>query len=882
MTMIGQTLDRYRIESKLGEGGMGVVYKARDTRLDRVVAIKVLPADKVSDPERRQRFIQEAKAASALNHPNIISVHDVRADAGVDFIVMEYAEGRTLAEIVPAKGLAVAQSLRYGVQIADALARAHEAGIVHRDLKPSNVIVTAEDRVKVLDFGLAKLLEPSDRAAAARTHTSPLTEAGLVVGTAAYMSPEQAEGRQVDARSDIFSFGALLYEMLTGRRPFAGDSTLSVLAKILNDDPAPPSTLAPAVPLDVERAVLRCLRKDPARRFQTMADLKVALEDLAADSVTTQPAVTPAPRGSRSWRWAWMAVMPLVGAAALVGWQWIGTSRRPAPPLRAQPLISLPGGVRHPSFSPDGNHVAFAWTGPKRDNPDIYVQQIGAGSPLQLTTDPASDYSPSWSPDGRAIAFLRQTADPRRHELRLVPPLGGSGRTLTEIRPRGFLRPVTLAWCPDSSCVVVTDATSTDDRTPDALFVVSIESGERRQLTTPQYPVYADSDPAVSPDARWLVFRRDLSPFSGQLQLLALADGMTASGAPRAVTPTLLAASYPTWISGTEMLFSAKGSLWRLGTADGSTPERLPFVGEDGLAAVVSRTQPARLAYVRSYADSNIWRIDVPTPGAPASSPPVVAISSTRRDGTAALSPDGQHVAFTSDRSGENEVWVSDTAGGNAVRLTSMGANPGFPAWSPDGRRIAFQSNPEGQGDVFVVSAEGGKPQTIVSGPDTQVFPRFSPTGDTIYFINSRGGTPTIWKVSSSGGTAAQVSSRSAARAIESPDGQSLYYVDGASDRPGPLWRLPLDGGEPVKLADSAIATAFDVIDRGVYYFSPERPGGGIALRYFDFASGRSTTVATNLGLVNFGLSASRDGRTIFYARVDSSVNDLMVVENFR
>ena len=245
--MIGQTISHYRILEKLGEGGMGVVYKAYDTHLDRTVAIKVLPHEKVSDPERKQRFVQEAKAASALNHPNIVTVHDIRSDAGVDFIVMEYAGERTLDQIIPAKGLGITQSLRFGAQIADALARAHEAGIVHRDIKPSNIIVTTDHRVKVLDFGLAKLFESSARASEARTQTSPLTDAGMVVGTAAYMSPEQAEGREVDARSDIFSFGTVLYEMVTGRRPFVGDSSLSVMAKILNEDPAPPSGVVAAI-----------------------------------------------------------------------------------------------------------------------------------------------------------------------------------------------------------------------------------------------------------------------------------------------------------------------------------------------------------------------------------------------------------------------------------------------------------------------------------------------------------------------------------------------------------------------------------------------------------------------------------------------------------
>ena len=591
--MIGQTLDRYRIESKLGEGGMGVVYKAHDTHLDRTVAIKVLPHDKVSDPERKQRFVQEAKAASALNHPNIVTVHDIRSDAGVDFIVMEYAGARTLDQIIPAKGLGITQSLRFGAQIADALARAHEAGIVHRDVKPSNVIVTDDHRVKVLDFGLAKLFEPSARAAEARTQTTPLTDAGMVVGTAAYMSPEQAEGREVDARSDIFSFGTVLYEMVTGRRPFVGDSNLSVMAKILNEDPAPPSGVVASISSDVERTILRCLRKDPARRYQTMADLKVALDDLAADSAAGLPAQTPAARrvstlalgmgcvraGRRCRRLRRLAVRRHRQRA-----------RRRCEPCRSRPC---PGVTRSPSFSPDGNQVAFAWTGPDGNNPDIYVQQIGAGAPLRLTTNPGNDYSPMWSPDGRWIAFLRGEGEGRRHELRLVPPLGGPERKLTEIQPRGFLRPVTLAWCPDSSCVVVTD--SIGDGRPDALFAVSLDSGERRPLTILRtrclptailrslqtasgWPSVARSrrSPGSSRCCRWEGCdrgRRTASSHDHRLRRVTTPGGRPT--APRSCS-------------------AAKAALWRLGISGDGTPERLPFVGEDGVTPIVSSPQAGR------------------------------------------------------------------------------------------------------------------------------------------------------------------------------------------------------------------------------------------------------------------------------------------------
>ena len=282
--MIGQTLDHYRIESKLGEGGMGVVYKARDTHLDRPVAIKVLPADKVADPGRKQRFVQEARAASALNHPNIVTIYDIRSQDGTDFIVMEYIEGKTLDQLIAPKGMRPAQALKYAVQIADALAKAHAAGILHRDLKPSNIMVTDEGRVKVLDFGLAKLLEPADSVGRGHDpHREPLTDEGAVVGTAAYMSPEQAEGRKLDGRSDIFTLR--LGALRDGDRPEGRSQAtrrLSILTKILNQDPTPPSQLGASIPPELEKIILRCLRKDPARRYQTMADLKVALEDVRA------------------------------------------------------------------------------------------------------------------------------------------------------------------------------------------------------------------------------------------------------------------------------------------------------------------------------------------------------------------------------------------------------------------------------------------------------------------------------------------------------------------------------------------------------------------------------------------------------------------------
>src|SRR5215470_6813787 len=311
--MIGKSLRSYRIEAKLGAGGMGVVYKAVDSRLGRTAAIKVLSTTALS-PERERRFVQEAKAASSLNHPNIVTIYDVDTQEfdgkPLQYIAMEYVAGETLDHLIGKKGLRVRDVLKYAIQIADALAAAHAAGIVHRDLKPSNVIVTSQGVVKILDFGLAKLSETEEADAYAETmhgDGAPLTEEGTILETAAYMSPEQADGKPVDSRSDVFSFGSLLYEMATGQRAFSGGSKLSSLSAVLYKDPQPASQAVAEVPRELDRVIARCLKKDPERRWQTIADVKVALEELRDELGATNfsgaiqaPRVRNAPR-SRLW-----------------------------------------------------------------------------------------------------------------------------------------------------------------------------------------------------------------------------------------------------------------------------------------------------------------------------------------------------------------------------------------------------------------------------------------------------------------------------------------------------------------------------------------------------------------------------------------------------
>jgi dipeptidyl aminopeptidase/acylaminoacyl peptidase len=358
---------------------------------------------------------------------------------------------------------------------------------------------------------------------------------------------------------------------------------------------------------------------------------------------------------------------------------------------------------------------------------------------------------------------------------------------------------------------------------------------------------------------------------------------VTAAGEPRRLTTADLRADFPAWMpDGREIVFSARGNLWRLSVERGNTPSRISSAGEDGSMPAISRPppgKPARLVYVRSFVDTNFWRVDTAASGLPITSPPIRVMSSTKSEFHCRLSPDGRRLAFTSHRSGGPEIYLSRPDGSDAVPLTSLGAvDTTWPDWSPDGRLIAFSSTAAGEFDVYTIPAAGGKPRRLTAHPGIDLHPTFSRDGRSIYFSSMRSGDYRIWKMPTEGGDPVQVTPNQGRGAFESPDGKYLYYH--AVSTAAPLWRLPLSGGEPVKVVDGVHWFNFFVVDKGIYYI--DRTDGGTRLQYLDFTTGRFTTVANNLGDVSAGLTATRDGRTILYTRVDSSADDLMLVENFR
>jgi eukaryotic-like serine/threonine-protein kinase len=874
-----QHLGHFQLLSQLGKGGMGEVYLAEDQRLHRKVALKLLPREFATQEERLRRFKQEARAASALNHPNIVTIYEIDQADGTHFIATEYVEGQTLRTLLKQGPFELAAALDIAVQATSALAAAHAAGIIHRDIKPENLMRRTDGLVKVLDFGLAKLTRPQpDLLTDSKTGQVESTP-GVIMGTLAYMSPEQARGQEVDARTDIFSFGAVLYEMVRGQRAFRGDSQLALLAAVIEQEPEP---LPAQVPAEMAQVIMRCLRKDPARRYQTMADLKVALDDLHEQFVSIRQVHVPA---RQPWAWtAAPALLVLLLLAVLFAWQRWGAPQS-IEPLRATAFTTLSGVERSPSLSPDGSQVAFTWNGPKQDNQDIYVQQIGTGDPVRRTNDALNDYDPVWSPDGKWIAFLRSPPPAptglRSRELLLIPPLGGPERKLVDIKSQDFPDAVYLAWSADSGSLLVTD--STGEGKPDALFVVSLATGESRQLTNPPASVLADTSPAVSPDGRSLVFLRRTSWGAGELHLLALGKELTAVSEPKRLTVAKLGADYPAWLpDGEEIVFSAKGNLWRLAVTGEDAPRRIAYVGEAGMMPTISRAepgQPARLIYVRSISDSNFWRIETTAPGAPTTSAPRPAIASTKSEYHCQFSPDGRRVVFSSGRAGEQEIWVSDPDGANAIKLTSLGAlDTNCPCWSPDGKLIAFSSTGESEFDVYVVPAAGGKLRRLTSHPTMDLCPTFSRDGKWIYFHSKRSGDYRVWKMPADGGEAVMVAPHQGSLAFESLDGSNLYYL--TPSIVSPVYRLPTAGGAPVQVLDGVVWFNFCLLKDGAYYMN--RDGSDTRLQYLSFLTGKSTTVAPNLGEVWAGLTATPDGKTILFTRFDASVDELMLVENFR
>ena len=730
--MIGTTLGHYRILEALGAGGMGEVFVAHDAKLDRKVALKVLPASVAADPDRRERFAREARAVAALNHPNIVTVHSVEQIADTHFLTMELVEGRTLHDVLPARGLPLDQLLALAIPLADAVSAAHERGITHRDLKPDNVMVTTNGRVKVLDFGLAKLKEDRAEGSVTTLQAQQLTGEGRIVGTVSYMSPEQAEGKPIDHRSDIFSLGVMLYEMATGERPFKGDSNVSTLSSILRDTPRPITDINPSLPRDLAKVVRRALTKDPEHRYQSAKDLRNELEELkqALDSGELAAAAAPAVGSRKSGAlWIWAGAGAIVIAAGWLAVSWLGPDRSASAPIEVTfaKLTSAAGIETNPSLSPDGKWIVYASGG------DIQLQAIGGQVPINLTRDePAADTQPAFSPDGELIAF---------QSARLgggIFVMGRTGESVRRLTDRGF----DPAWTPDGRFVVYATATATD---PDSRSTVS--EGWKVEIATNQLTRISAGDlmqPDVSPNghriAYWALPATTDTPreFSGNdrdLWTIRL-DGSD----PVQVTDDAATDWSPTWSPDGRFLYFASDragsmNLWRIAIDEASgrvlgQPEAITTPSQ--WVGFISRSGDGRrLAYAAFDFTRNVARV----PFDPVAGAVTGALDSLTR-GTLDWrfpepSPDGTSVLLSSYHRQE-DLFVVRADGSGLRHLTNDPAKDRNAHWSPDGRQIAFYSNRGGVFSLWTINLDGSGLRERVSRVESVIVPIWSPDGSRL------------------------------------------------------------------------------------------------------------------------------------------------------
>ena len=761
----GSRLGPYDIVAPLGEGGMGEVYLARDPKLNRDIALKVLPPAAALDDDRRERFQREARAVAALNHPNIVTIHSVEDADGTTFLTMELVEGRPLSEVLPRNGLPLGRLLAIGIEIADALVAAHQKGITHRDLKPANIMLGEgqhQGRVKVLDFGLAKLTHPSG--ADGSLPTALATGEGRILGTVAYMSPEQAEGKSVDARSDLFALGVILYEMATGRRPFTGETSVSIISSIVKDTPASITELNPGLPRELARIVRRALAKDPEARYQTAKDLRNDLRELRASlesgelALEAGASMAPTRGGLRLWQAvAVIAGLTAVAAVALL----VRRSASPAataPPPDTIQMTRLTSGViaSRPALSPDGKFVAYVQTSIDQHD-SVWVRQIASGSTVQVVA-PTPDVTISGlavTPDGAFVDSVRMSSatDHRTLELWRVPLLGGPARKIVE---RATSAP---SWSPDGAHMAfLTQPLNGSER---SLIIADADGGHPRVIATRKLPLRYLTDTTVSrpdvhplwlPDGRAVVVwtddeltgvtsltkvdiasgvetavpRHGLNELAGGSFSLAPApDGASVltnvpaeSGGPPQVARVRLSDGAITWLTtdldayssvsrAADTLATARQEVRRRFWVGDAAGRDFTPVGSDAVSNQGSRrivwTGPNTITYVASLVGgSGLWTTDLASGALQLLVPGAEAVLATA---------DGRTIVY---EDGENHLWRADADGAHAFQLPGAKSN-GLAAIAPDGSAVFYISSESGLQTAWEVSLRGGTPHQFAN-----------------------------------------------------------------------------------------------------------------------------------------------------------------------
>jgi Tol biopolymer transport system component len=766
--MIGRNISHYEILEKLGQGGMGDVYRARDTALEREVALKFLPPELTRDTAAKTRFIREAQAASALDHPNICTIHEVaETDDGQLFIAMACYDGEALTARISRGPLPLVDAVNLGVQIALGLAAAHQKNVVHRDLKTANVFVTSDGLVKILDFGLAKL-----------SGVTQLTRPETTLGTVSYMSPEQAQGTDVDARSDIWSLGVVLYEMVTGQLPFQGEFAEAVVYSVLNEVPTPVSGLRSGVPLELERIIHKCLAKAPADRFQHLDDLAVDLNRVKP-SLTAEPGTAVVDRlgktrgARRSWL-PWVAGLGWLAAAVLL-LMLLFQAPTSHTPVRLQ-SITYSGRDWAPSASPAGDMIAFA---SDRDGVSrIWLKQVAGGGEAPITEGP--DDVPRFSPDGSQILFVRERGGTR--DLYRTPVVGGQTRRIMEDL-------LEADWSPDGSQVAFIRMTPVGEDNLIVVGAADVQTGDERILAqidnrlgygirwSPDGRRIAMSEASLTTAAAELSYIDVIDVESGDLERVTLTDwpgpytalhwgpdGRTFVVGQAPVVFTQVG-HFPVQIMQCDLESGARRELFW-------SPLKLPFGGRNSSTiAVLSASQ---IVVDEHSVQSTLYEFDWTDAGRTGQRR--MLTSGVGRDRQPAYSPDGNRVIFSSNRSGNIDLWVADLHTRGLFQLTDDLAIDYDPAFAPDGEHIVWTSNRSGNMEIWLADADGGRARQLTRDGVDAENPTMTPDGRWIVYGSTNDEKLGVWKIRPEGTDATRLAAVSSIIPEVSPDSRYAAF----------------------------------------------------------------------------------------------------------
>jgi len=876
----GTRLGPYEILATLGAGGMGEVYRARDTRLDREVAIKVLPEHMAADPEALARFAREAKAVAALSHPNILAIHDYGVEGSTAYSVTEMLVGETLRQRIGGSPLPQRKAVEIALQIAMGLAAAHDRGIVHRDLKPENVFITEDGRVKILDFGLAKVGSPAGGDATALPTLDGGTKPGTVMGTMAYMSPEQVRGHAVDHRTDIFAFGAILYEMLSGRQAFRRETAADTTSAILREDPAELTQSSAGAGAELNRIVRHCLEKNPAERFQSARDLAFNLEAISSGSLTGG-AATAAETGDiqrirtgRPGRLVPALIAGLVAGlaigAALALWL------APQPPIEPPTLryLSYSGRDNEPSASRDGRLIAHRSL--REGQGQIWLMQFPGGDEVALTSG-SVDERPRISPDGSQVLFVRQESADR--SLYKIPVLGGEPRKVVHDAYDGD-------WSPDGRRVVFLRQRRVNE-IPSVIIGVVDVSGDGAEEIHSAGQVNLNF-PRWSPDGSTIAISRSVSENAPNTILLVPASG----GEPRILNPPPPSGLISSVVWAGDSLFyaqavsfvtGAQGGTGRIVAQNAGTSRARTLMWIPAMASVIDILGRERIVMGATMRSQNIQEIPLPA-STVAGGRWLTRGNSIDRQPT--FSPDGQWVLFSSDRGGNLDLWKLSTATGALRRITEDAADDWDPAFTPDGARILWSSSRAGYFEIWICDADGtGARQLTNDGVDAEN-PTATPDGRWIVYNSTNPAAPGIWKIHPDGTGATRIVPGTWSTPDVSPDGLHVVFRTGTEPRTVMIARVE-DGaivGLPIEQPGALSGRPRWRPDGRAFLFTGRDDTGATGVFVQDFSPGEDTSSTRRpfagfdpgVDLESFGISP--DGSRLVYSTGDQ-VDSLMLAD---